>query len=133
MVITALRKAFLLGSSRGDRHELVQDQELQLQFQDVAERLDRMTDAGLVEEDQDHGQDIETDGDDVDIDEIGHDATLSDARLEIEELDQGPDVNAANDVFGDGIAELSTPIDYGFPGRVEGREAWVVGIVCLPD
>ena len=132
-MVTALGERFRADPPRRDRHELVQDQELELQFQDVAEGLDRMADAGLVEEDQGHGQDVQSDGDDVDVDEVDHDAALSDARLEIEELDQGPDVDAADDVFGDGVAELSATIDDGFPGRVEGGEAWVVGIVCLPD
>lgn len=133
MIITPLRKTLLLNTPRRDRHELVQDQELELQLQDVAESLYGVADARLVEIDQDDGQDVQADGDDVDVDEVGHDAALADARFEIQELGQGPDVDAADDAFGDGVAELSASIDYGFSGRVEGGEACVVGIVCLPD
>ena len=86
-VISSLGKSvFLDPTRRCDGHDLVQDQEFQLQFQDVAEGLDGMADAGLVEVDQDDGQDVQADGDDDDVDEIDHDAALSDARLEVQEL-----------------------------------------------
>lgn len=38
-----------------------------------------MADARLVEKYQDHGQDVQTDSDHVDINEIGYDAALSNA------------------------------------------------------
>ena len=85
-MITPLRKTLLLDTTRRDRHELVQDQELELQLEDVAESLDGVADARLVEIDQDDGQDVQADGDDVDVDEVGHDAALADARFEIQEL-----------------------------------------------
>ncbi len=122
-----------MDSARRDRHELVQDQELQLQFQHVAECLDGMADAGLVEVDEDDGQDVEADGDDVDVDEVGHDAALSDARLEIQESGQGEDVDGAEDAFGDGVAELRASVEDRLSGRVEGGEVCVVGVVGWPD
>lgn len=85
-MIPPLRKTLLLDTPRSDRHELVQDQELELQFEDVAESLYGVADARLVEIDQDDGQDVQADGDDVDVDEVGHDAALADARVEIQEL-----------------------------------------------
>lgn len=79
MMVPSLCKRFSSDPPCGDRHELVQDHELQLEFESVAERLNRMADARLVEIHQDDGQDVEGDGDDVDIDQVDHDATLSDA------------------------------------------------------
>lgn len=132
MMIPSVREEILMDSPRRDGHELVQDHELQLQFNYVAEGLDGMADARLVEVDQDDGQQIEADGDDVDVDEVRHDAAVSDAGFEVQELGQGPDVDAAEDAFGDGEAELGDAIDYGFSEGEAGGDVWVVGVVCLP-
>ena len=131
-MISSRREGFPLDPPRRDGHELVQDHELQLHFQDVAERLDGMADARLVEIDEDDGQHVEADGDDVDVDEVGHDAALSDAWVELKELGQGPDVDAADDALGDGEAELGDPIDYGLSEGKAGGAVGAVGVVRLP-
>ena len=92
-----------------------------------------MAAARLIEVDQDDSQDIQTDGDDIDVDEVGHDAALADGRLGMEDLGQGVDVDAAEDAFDNRVPELRAAVQYGFPGRVEGREARVVRVVRLPD
>ena len=91
-----------------------------------------MADARLIEVDQDDYQDIQTDGEDIDVDEVGHDAALSDARSQMEDPGQGVDVDAAEDAFDNRVTELGAPVQNGFSGRVEGREARVVGVVRLP-
>ena len=92
-----------------------------------------MATARLIEVDQDDRQDVQTDGDDINVDEVGHDAALADARFGMEYLGQGVDVDAAEDALDNRVPELGAPVQYGFPGRVEGRQARVVGIVRLPD
>ena len=92
-----------------------------------------MAAARLIEVDQDDRQDIQTDGYDIDVDEVGHDAALTDARFGMEDSGQGVDVDAAEDAFDNRVPELGAPVQYGFPGRVEGREARVVRVVRLPD
>ena len=119
-------------ATRRNRHQLIEYDELRLQLQDIAESLDRMTDALLIDENQYHSQYIKIDSYDVDIDKIRHDPALSDTRLQLQQLRERPDVDAAEDAFRKGIADLGASIDDGFSGRVEGREACVVGVVCLP-
>ena len=91
-----------------------------------------MTDAFLIDEYQYHSQYVKTDSYDVDIDKIGHDPALSDARLRFQQHRERPDVDAAEDAFRKGIADVGASIDDGFSGRAEGREACTVGVVCLP-
>ena len=92
-----------------------------------------MANARLIEIDQDDRQDIQTDGEDIDVDEVGHDAALSDTRFGAEDLGQGVDVDAAEDALNNRVPKLGAPVQYGFSGRVEGREARIVGIIRLPD
>ena len=92
-----------------------------------------MAAARLIEVDQDDRQDVQTDGDDIDVDEVGHDAALPDARFGMEDLGQGVDVDAAEDALDNRVPELGAPVQYGFPGRVKGRKARVVRVVSLPD
>ena len=115
-MVSLFYKIHPLGSLRCEIHELVQDQELQFQFQDVAESLDGMADARLVAIYQDDGQDVQAESDDDDIDEVGHDAALSDARLEVQDLSERPNVDAAEDNFGNCKADLGASIGYGLPG-----------------
>ena len=133
VMIPPLRKTLLPNPPRRHRHELVQDQKLQLEFQHVAKSLYRMADARLVQKDQHDGQDIKADREDVDVDEIDHDAALSDARLQIQDSGQGHNVDAAEDAFRNRIPELGAPIEYGFSGRIEGRKPRIVRIIRLPD
>ena len=92
-----------------------------------------MANARLIEIDQDDRQDVQTDSDDIDVYEVRHDAALSDARFGMEDLGQGVDVDAAEDALDNRVPELGAPVQYGFSGRVEGRKARVVRVVCLPD
>ena len=125
-------QTLLLNATRRNRHQLIEYDELRLQLQDIAESLDRVTDAFLIDEYQYHSQYIKIDSYEVDIDKIRHDPALSDTRVQLQQLRERPDVDAAEDAFRKGIADLGASIDEGFSGRVEGREACVVGAVCLP-
>ena len=132
-MIPPLRKSRPLHPPRRHRHELIQDQKLELQLENIAERLNRMANARLIEVDQDDRQDVQTDGDDIDVNQVGHDAALSDARFGLEDPGQGVDVDAAEDALDNRVPELGAPVQYGFSGRVKGGQARVVRVVCLPD
>ena len=69
-----------------------------------------MADARLIEVDQDDCQDIQTDGEDIDVDEVSHDAALSDARFQVEDPGQGVDVDAAEDAFDNRVPKLGAPV-----------------------
>ena len=75
-----------------------------------------MATARLIEIDQDDRQDIQTDGDNIDVDEVRHDAALSDARFAFEAFGQRVDVDAAEDAFDERVPELGAPVQYGFSG-----------------
>lgn len=92
-----------------------------------------MADARLIEVDQDDGQDVQTDGEDIDVDEVCHDAALADARFGIEESGQGVDVDATEDAFDDRVSELRAPVQNRFARRVKRREVRIVGIIRWPD
>ena len=80
-----------------------------------------MAAARLIEIDQDDGQDIQTDGEDIDVDEVGHDAALADARFGMKDLGQGVNVDTAEDAFDDRVPELRAAVQNRFAGRVERR------------
>ena len=92
-----------------------------------------MAAARLIEVDQDDRQEIQTDGKDIDVDEVRHDAALADARFGTEDPGQGVDVDAAEDALDDRVPELGAPIQYSLSGRVERREARIVRVIRLPD
>ena len=94
-MISSLGKTLLYNTTRRNRHQLIEYDELRLQLQDVAENLDRVTDAFLIDEYQYHSQYIKTDSYEVDIDKIRHDPALSDARLQLQQLRERPAVDAA--------------------------------------
>lgn len=66
-------------ASNGDSHELVQDDKFELQFQSVVEGLDGMGYTRLIQICKDHHNNVQRDYYQIDVDEITHDAALSDA------------------------------------------------------
>lgn len=99
MVIALFLECFPLQPTRSDRHELVENNELQSQFEDVTEVLDGVAETKLIEVYQDHAKYVEGDIDHVDVHEVNHHSACAYARFVLKQFDQRRDVYPGNSEF----------------------------------
>ena len=85
-MISTFCKALSPNTADGDGHQLIENQEFELELHHIAEDLDRVTDTDLIKVDEGYSQDIQANHDNVDVDEINHHTPLFDARFQLQEL-----------------------------------------------
>ena len=84
VVVASFFERLPLQSTRSDSHKLIQHHEFELELQGIAESLYWMADTNAVEVEQNHNQDVKKHNDDIHIDKIQHDTTLSDTRFQVQ-------------------------------------------------
>ena len=83
MVVPSFFERLSLQSTGSNSHKLIQHHKFKLKLQGIAKSLYWMADADTVEVELSHHQDIKNHNDDIHIDEIQHDTTLSNTRFQV--------------------------------------------------